>query len=303
MNKKVVIWGYTPHTHTHSYINLGFAKAFSYLDYDVVWCEDSPDYANEDLDDAIVITEVNSCKYLPLVKTSKYFVHNNVDGFYSSGKIQGENIYNLLVYHEEYNWNDNVKNIDNFSWYDDESKTAVIMWATDLLPHEIDQNEVVLYDDSKKNVNYVGSISNNYIQSMSSICKSNNRVFNNYGGYSGIRNNDNNGFMTDEENINLMRESYLNFDLRTEQHKNNGYIPCRIFKSMSYGCWIGTNSIKMNKFLGDRITTEDNLDELYVKTELALQSATKQILVDNQEYIKSNHTYLNRVQSLLSILN
>lgn len=303
MYNKVIIWGYPPHTHTHSYINLGFAKAFSHLDYDVVWCEDSIEYSNEDLNNAIIITEVNSCKYLPIKNTSKYFVHNNVDGFYPSGKIQGENIYNLLVYHEEYNWNDNVKSIDDFSWYDDNSKTAVIMWATDLLPNEIDKNDVILYDDSKKNVNYVGSISTDYIQSMISICKSNDKVFQNYGGYSGIRNSNNNGFMTDDENIDLMRQSYLNLDLRPEQHKSNGYIPCRIFKAMSYGCWIGTNSIKMNKFLEGRITTEDNLDKLYTKTELALQNVTKDILIDNQQYVKSNHTYLNRVQSLLNILN
>lgn len=302
MNKKVIIWGYPPHTHTHSYINFGFANAFSYLDYDVVWYEDSPDYSSEDLDDAIVITEVNSCKHLPIVNTSKYFIHNNVDGFHSSGKIEGENIYNLLVYHEEYNWNDNVKNIDEFSWYDADSKTAVIMWATDLLPDEIDNHEVVLYDSSKKSVNYVGTISNEYVKNMSSICQSNNKVFNNYGGYSGIRNSDNNGFMTEDENINFMRDSYLNLDLRPEQHKNNGYISCRIFKSLSYGCWVGTNSIKMNKFFDGRITAVEDLNDLYLQTESSLKNATTEILKDNQEYIKKNHTYLNRVQSLLSVL-
>ena len=302
MDKKIIIWGHPPHTHTHSYINFGFAKAFSHLDYDVTWYEDSPEYSNDDLSDAIVITEVNSCKYLPIVNTSKYFVHNNVDGFQSSGKIEGDNIYNLLVYHEEYNWHDGVKNIDDFSWYDNDNKTAVIMWATDLLPDEIDEQEVVLYDSSKKDINYIGSLSDDYIEKMISISKSNDKKFNNYGGYSGIRNPTNNGFMTDEENINLMKNSYLNLDLRPDQHKNNGYISCRVFKALSYGCWIGTNSTKVNKFFDGRITAIDNLDDLYLETELFLKGATEEILKDNQEYIKKNHTYLNRIQSLLSVL-
>lgn len=301
MNKKVVIWGYPPHTHTHSYINLGFAKAFSYLDYDVTWYGDSPEYESEDLSDSIIITEVNSCNYLPIVNTSKYFVHNNADGFYSSGKIRGDNIWNLLVYHEQYNWNDNVKNIDDYSWYDQDTKTAVIMWGTDLLPDEIDNQEEICFDQNKSSINYIGSLSRDYISKMNLICNKNGKKFINYGGYSGVRSKTNNGFMSDEDNINLMKNSYLNFDLRPQQHLENGYIPCRIFKSLSYGCWIGTNSTKINKFFEGRITTVEELDELYLTTEDALKNISKDILADNKEYVKKNHTYLNRIESILSV--
>lgn len=302
MSKKVVIWGHPPHTHTHSYINYGFAKAFAQLDYDVIWYEDSEDYVKESLEDSIVITEVNSCNYLPIVSSSKYFIHNNADGFYSSGRIDGDNIYNLLVYHEEYNWNNNVVKNGEFSWYDNDSKSVVIMWATDLLPIEIENNSVVMYDSRKKDVNYIGSISNDYSKAMKSICQLNNKQFVNYGGYSGLKNSKNNGFMTNSENIDLMRQSYLNFDLRPEQHKDNGYISCRIFKAMSYGCWIGTNSIKMNKFLDGRITVVENLTDLYNETEKTSMKNTEEVLKDNQNYVKTNHTYLNRVHSLLSVL-
>ena len=62
MTKKIVIWGYPPDTHTHSYIH--GLKAFSYLDYDVVWCDDDPDYADE-VKDSIVLTEKNCMSHLP----------------------------------------------------------------------------------------------------------------------------------------------------------------------------------------------------------------------------------------------
>lgn len=302
MSKKVVIWGYPPHTHTHSYINLGFAKGFSYLDYDVVWYDDSEEYSGEDLSDSIIITESNSCKHLPIIESSKYFIHNNIDGFYSSGKFEGDNIYNLLVYHEQYNWNDDVKNIDDYSWYHLETKTAVIMWGTDLLPDEIDEQDQVLFDPLRNGINYVGSLSRDYINEMNSVCNSHGKNFINYGGYSGVRNKKNNGFMDNDQNIDLMKSSYLNFDLRPKQHIDNGYIPCRIFKAMSYGCWVGTNSVKMNKFFDGRITAVENLNDLYIETEKATQKATLEILKDNQEFIKQNHTYVNRAQSLLSIL-
>lgn len=302
MNKKIIIWGYPPHTHTHSYINFGFAKAFSHLDYDVIWYEDSPEYASENLSDSIIITEVNSCNYLPIISSSKYFVHNNSDGFYSSGKILGDNVWNLLVYHEDYNWNSDIKKVDNYSWYDDSTKTAVIMWATDLLPDEIDENDEVSFDETKTNINYVGSLSQNYINEMKLVCSKNGKNFINYGGYSGIQTKSNNRFVGDEDNMNLMRDSYLNFDLRPDQHVKNGYIPCRIFKALSYGCWIGTNSIKMNKFFEGRITAVEDFNELYLSTEEALKNISKSVLFDNKEYIKKNHTYLNRAKILLSIL-
>jgi hypothetical protein len=302
MNKKVVIWGYPPHTHTHSYIHLGFAKAFSYLDYDVVWYDDSEEYSKEDLSNAIIISENNCSRHLPIDKSSKYFIHNMKDGFYSQSKFDYDNVYNVLVYHEKYNWNDGVKNIDDYSWYHPETKTAVIMWGTDLLPDEIDSQEQILYDDTKDTVNYVGSLSGDYIEKITSVVTSNGKQFVNYGGYSGVRSRENNGFMGDDENIILTKKSYLNFDLRPSQHLDNGYIPCRIFKTLSYGCWTGTNSIKINKFFDGRITTNEDLNNLYSETEETSKNATKEVLKDNQEFIKENHTYLNRINSLLSIL-
>ena len=114
MTKKVVIWGYPPDTHTHSYIHLGFAKAFAYLDYDVVWCDDDSDYADE-VKDSIVITEKNCINHLPIEKSSQYFIHNLADDF---KKHKGDNIHNLLVYHEGYNWGVDWQSIDDWSWYD-----------------------------------------------------------------------------------------------------------------------------------------------------------------------------------------
>lgn len=303
MSNKVVIWGYPPDTHTHSYIHFGFAKAFSEMDYDVTWYEDSPDYSNEDLSDSIVISGYGQCKYLPIDKSSKYFIHNIVDGFYSQDKIEGDNIYNLLVYHENYNWNDDISNIDEYSWYDDKTKTVVIMWGTDLLPEEIDEQNEVLYDPDKKNVNYIGSLNPNDCSSLVNVVRSNKKEFVNYGGYSGIKSKSTGlRFLTDQELISLTKESYLNFDIRSQSHVDNGFIPCRIFKNLSYGCWTGTNSEKISKFFDKRITCNSNLSELYYQTEEDVRNATLEIIRDNMNYIKNNHTYINRVNTLIKIL-
>ena len=292
MTKKVVIWGYPPDTHTHSYIHLGFAKAFSQLDYDVVWYDDDEEYSDEDLSDAIIITENNCRKFLPIEKSSQYFIHNLSDGFHEH---EGDNIHNLLVYHENYNWGD-WQMVDDHTWYDPKTKTIVIMWATDLLPGEIEEKEPVVYKSERTDINYVGTLSKDYLHDFSSIVNSKEKRFIVSGGYTDGK------FVDNKKSIKLMRESYLNFDLRPECHLSNGYVPCRIFKTMSYGCWVGANSEKILNFFDGRITACNNLEELYLKTEEDSKKATKDILRDNQNYIKENHTYINRAKSLLAVL-
>jgi hypothetical protein len=303
MKKKIVIWGHLPDTHTHSYIHLGFAKAFGHLDYDVIWYDDSPEYSEEDISNSIVISEINCCRYMPINKTSKYFIHNIVDGFENQNKFEGENIHNLLVYHKNYNWNDNIIDNGDYSWFDSKTKTLVLMWATDLLPNEIDLTSEILLDNDKKYINYIGTLGSEYSKDFINIVNSNHKLFKNYGGYTGEKSLDTSlGFMSGNNLIKLTQDSYLNFDIRPQCHIENGYIPCRIFKTMSYGCWIGTNSVKIDNFFEGRITTHSDLKTLYFKTEEDSQKATIEILKDNKNFIKQNHTYVNRVKSILSVL-
>lgn len=295
MSNKVVIWGYPPDTHTHSYIHLGFAKAFAHLDYDVVWYDDSEEYANEDLKDAIVISESNCCKYLPIEKSSQYFIHNITNGFY---EVEGDNIHNLLVYHEKYNWDVDWQFIDDWSWYDSNTKTVVVMWATDLTPDEIDDQDISVFNQERSDINYVGSLDRFNLNKISSVVSSYDKKFLPFGGYG----HSVGGFVDNEKSIQLVKNSYLNFDIRPQCHIDNGYIPCRIFKNMSYGCWTGTNSPKILEFFEGRITACNDFNELYLKTEEDSRKATKDILLDNQDYIKKNHTYINRAKSLLAVL-
>ena len=294
MTKKVVIWGYPPDTHTHSYIHLGFSKAFSYLDYDVVWCDDDPDYADE-VKDSIVLTEKSCTKHLPIDSSSQYFIHNLADDF---EKHEGDNIHNLLVYHEGYNWSVDLQTIDDWSWYDKNTKTTVIMWATDLLPGEVEEKIPVPYDADRTDINYVGSLDGGYLHKFSAVTNSHGKRFIVSGGYSpGSK-----GFVDSKQSVKLVKDSYLNFDFRPECHLKNGYVPCRIFKNMSYGCWTGTNSEKILKFFEGRVTACEDLYELYLKTEEDSKKATKDVLRDNKDYIQKHHTYINRVNSLLSVL-
>lgn len=299
-NQKIVIWGYPLHTHTHSYIHYGFYKAFKSLGYDVYWFNDQE--IEFDFENCIFITEQGCIQHLPVVKTSKYFIHNISSDFKNQIRIDHDQVYNLLVYHENYSWNDSIQQIDEFSWYDSTTKSVVIMWATDLLPQEIDQMHPVLYDNSKTSVNFVGTVQGDNLVKFAHICAEHGKNFYNLGGYTGSSLNNDLHFYDQESSIKELRNSYLSFDIREDSHVNNGYVPCRIFKNISYGLWTGCNSFKLSKFFDSYITIEENLENLYDLLENDLKTCTVEKIQKSMNIVRSNHTYINRIQSLFSIL-
>jgi len=298
--KKFIIWGNALHSHTHSYIHYGFYKALKSLGHEVYWFDDVE--TNFNFENSIIITQSNCIKNLPIISSAKYFIHNICEGFQKQTLIDHDNVYNLLVYHEEYNFPDNLQSLDDYSWYDSETKNVMIMWGTDLLPEEIDNMQPVLYDQSKSDINFIGTIQGENAINFAHICADHGKNFYNLGGYTGSSQNDNSQFYDNSESVNSLRKSYLSFDIREEQHLRNGYVPCRVFKNISYGMWTGSNSTKIKKFFNGHLTINNNLSELYDDLVSDYSSCTEERIRNSMNYVRDNHTYLNRVQSLLSVL-
>ena len=84
-------------------------------------------------------------------------------------------------------------------------------------------------------------------------------------------------------------------------HKLIGYIPCRIFKNISYGQLGITNSKAVRDLFDGNVIYSDNEEELL---ELSLPHIKNINLIKNQmDYVKENHTYINRVNSILKVYN
>jgi hypothetical protein len=300
MKPKILIWGHTlKDGHTHSFIHYGFYKAFLHLGYDVRWLPNRKENSNIDLNEAIVISEHQEISHLPIQDNTKYFIHNIKQDI---EKVENENIHNFLIYHEEYDKWDNVKKIDDFFWFDEETKTPIIIWATDLLPHEIDNMTPVLYDNNKTDVNFVGTVQGKNLVTFAHICANKGKNFYNFGGYTGIPQDDSSKFFDNTKSIDVVRNSYISFDIRESQHCRNSYISCRIFKNISYGLWTGTNSSKMSNFFEEHLTIESNLDRLYDRIVFDYSKCTENKIRNSMNYVKENHTYINRINSLLSVV-
>ena len=335
---KVVIWGYPLHSHTHSYIHYGWYRAFKHLGYETYWFNDN-DYPNDFVFKKILfITEGYADKKIQLDASNIYCVHMciNPEKYVSDG-VNARCIdirYNVKSIKDcNYNYsldeeirNNIAKQISSVSYYQKlhdnsgiscsnnkklEYEAFYTAWATDLLPHEFNESDI---DIKKENsIYWVGSIGQgNYLNILKfkQSCDTHKPKIN------FIYNDPWKTPLDHNKCKELMQKSYITPDIRGsgdkhkiangetgDCHKDTGYLPCRIFKAISYGCLGITNS----KAVRD-LFINDDIDIIYSDNESELlklgndKKNDKDLIKKQMNYVKDNHTYINRINDLLSII-
>jgi hypothetical protein len=327
--KKIIIWGHPLHSHTHSYIHGGFKKGFEHMGHKVHWFSDNDHPNQDDFDygDCLFITEGYDDKNIPLVESSTYFVHCCPNPYkYLDGGVRLIDIrYNVkeindvnysYVFSEQdpqklgpceyYQKNASTDELA-FKWRKDrrEYEAIYLSWATDLLPHEFNFEDMKIPRQRKSY--YVGSISSaniNQIQPFARACAS--------AGVEFIHSDPWHNPLSWEENKRLVQESYVAPDIRGVglgddnpdtgcNHLKTGYIPCRVFKNISYGQVGMTNSKIVSDLFDGDIVYNSNTYDLFFDTEANIDNYP---LIEHQmNVVKDNHTYLNRCDSILRVYN
>jgi hypothetical protein len=255
------------------------------LGYDVFWFDHTDDVSGFDFSNCIFFTEDQVKQGMPLRNDCKYIAHHISPSFFD-GIDHVLNLGNYIVDVEKF---DKVK---DQTYFDFKTKTLYQCWATDLLPDEIDEKDYCKFDESKEYVHYIGSLYEEgleFAQEFGSILQDQNKQLRLYRGVS------------DEENRELIRDSFLCPDFRNYHHIKVGYIPCRIFKTISYGQVVGTNSINVKRVFGDYVVFGSNPQDLY-QNMLDSLSAKKVYMPQAMLFIKNNHTYVNRVNTIMEVL-
>lgn len=297
MKKKVIIWGYKLHTHTHSYVHNGYYKAFKKMGYETYWFDDRDNISGFDFENCIFLTIGTQENNIPLNKSSFYILHHIKDmtkylqsgvnyinlGNYLSGCDDG-----ISVNHPE---NNVVKIGGECCYWDEKTRTIYQPWGTDLTPDEISLDYAMKYNQSNDIINFVGTIGENgsQVRLFQRSLPSNKRL----------------NIVTtisDEENFSFVRNSLISFDIRNDWHVECGYLPCRIFKNISYGRLTGTNSPNVKKIFGDYVVFEQDLSKLYYKIMEAEEKISLKQIKDGIKYVKENHTYINRINNILNLM-
>jgi hypothetical protein len=186
-----------------------------------------------------------------------------------------------------------------------EEKTLYIHWMTNLLPYEIDYNikHFIEYKDRRRVSAWVGTYVRcprygNYdeIHPFEEESAKSGIPFIKGGLYSGK-------VMTDEENQDLVSGSYLAPAINGFWQRDNGYIPCRIFKNISYGHISGTNSIHVSKLFQDKIPYNKDTVQLFHDMRKSVEAKdAKEKTIALMEMVRDKFTYVNLIEYILGFM-
>lgn len=295
MFSKIVIWGHKLHSHTTSYVFNGFYRGFKYLGYEVHWFDDKDNITGIDFTNCLFITEERGDKGIPKLKDSYYVLHNCNKSQYTN-IIPENHILTIQVYTNTMDKGAKpIKNSIYESYIPPPHNIIFMPWATDLLPEEIN-NVISRLDDierneSKKVINFVGMILGHWYE-LKDECSKHGIEFRECGGFSG-RN------VSMEKNIELIQQSYVSPALQEKWQVDNGYIPCRIFKNISYGKIGGTNNPTVYELFNKEIPYNSNIRQLFYNEVDYKKNLTREKKIKLMEFVRDNHTYINRINNIL----
>lgn len=297
--KKMIIWGHKLHSHTHSYIHNAWFKFFNYLEIETLWLDNNDDISSLNFDNCLFFTEGQVDKNIPINNNSYYVLHNCLTHKYqelvAKKRVLIIHVFNNIV-RDKLNF-DNFNNLKNH-YYLPDNIILILPWATDLTPEEINDNiEKFDKNNFENKANFIGSIwedkSNkdfSNIQQMKEFresCEKNEIEFSHYRSVS------------IEENIRLIQTNKYCPSIQGKWQCDHGYIPCRIFKNISYGGLAITNNKEVYNLFDEKIIFNENISELIDDTDKYYNEHDNNFFKDLMINVRDNHTYLNRINSYL----
>lgn len=301
--KKVIIWGHKQ-GHTHSWVHASFHKAFKHLGYDTYWFDDADMHTGIlekfDFADSLFLTEGQVDSELPVRGDCKYILHNcNLKKYESTLK----NCLNLQVYSTPRTSDSNVEKVDDFTYYQPEpshhdgcdNRTLFMPWATNLLPHEFPERTISMVREARtREVHWVGSVTDGYQGNGIELVKLDSSLKELGVDIQVSR-------VDDETHMDLVMKSYVAPAVQGAWQVDVGYIPCRVFKNVSYGKIPFTNSPTVDALFEGRIPYAPTADmkELIQKTVWLEETISEEKYQELINFVKTKHTYLNRIELLL----
>jgi hypothetical protein len=290
---KWVIWGFRNNWHTHTYIHAAFYRAMQHMGKTVLWM-DEPN-SSVDFSNTLFLTENDVCLNIPRRNDCFYANYNGGDPKcrqYFAGFPQ---LHYAAIYHARAMVPYKVDISPDATWLP--PCGMEMRWATDLLPHEIEANKPLArtFVPESNVVYWVGTYERNHnwdtVKPFADECQRNGVTFRPIGGYSGTPP------VSMEENIRLIRESRFAPTIPAGCQMD-GYVPCRIFKNISYGRMGVTNSKHVNAVFGNRLIFDPDSQHLFHTAQEQLPSVPIKLLHDLMDDVAAHHTYINRTNEI-----
>jgi hypothetical protein len=292
--KQVVVWGHKLYGNTYAYIQDGFFKAFNFLGYKTLWLDNNDDISSINFSQTLFITEGQVDTNMPLRSDCFYILHNPDLAKYAS--IPKEHIVILQTYTRHVIDVHKATLLNNHSLIYYKDNTIFMPYPTNLLPHEINTNIGKLLHDNvntKNEVIFAGSY-DHYWGEVLDFCNKNGIEFKHF--YN----------IPVEQNVTLVQESIISPVVLSEWQLANDYIPCRIFKNISYGKMGVTDSRFIYELFDKKIIHDSNKSVMMAKAlefeKLPRDEKNKRV-IELMDCVRDKHTYLNRIDDIFWFFN
>jgi hypothetical protein len=300
--KRIVIWGLRKKWHTHRFIHKAFYENAKKLGYNVIWVEDekkNQKYIKPG--DLIISAEVQGKMVPEKLKLEDYNIPIRDDVWYClhnyknifKDQLNTKNFINLQVYSDIILNIRDIEKHDSLAYFDKKTRTLYQPWGTDLLPEEFKKP---VFNDNRF-IFWVGSIwndKNNHgnIEEINEL-----KVALSEAGLKFI----NLRFIPDWLNIFLIRISKIAPAIAGKHQVEVNYLPCRMFKNISYGQLGITNVKKFKDILGDSFIEGNSIKEI-IRNSLALSREEYIAKVKAHQEIIKNYTYKNSLDRIIAFL-
>jgi hypothetical protein len=323
-HSKIIIWGAKFDTgHTHAFVHDAIVRAAKYIGYPVYWLDNRDNLPESFFDNSLIISEqwlvfkTNISNKLPLRPTSTYIIHYLGNKGFVEGNPGAEmylgKVGKLIDYRFACNWgvdgiedknyayffnkNNYTKINDGTSFFEYNKNYNIFysIWATDLLPNEINFDLRLTPFKTPLYSFFGGTIREDNKEMFTPFINECNKNKINF-----IYNSPWENPLNIEQMKDAVIHSYLPLDVRPKNHLANGYISCRSIKNISYGALCLTNSKETYNFFEEQVAfAENSADLFYIAKEMQNNIKTKDLILNQMKRIKEKHTYVNRLQDMI----
>ena len=301
--RKVVIWGLRRQWHSHRFIHQGFFETFKALGIPVVWTDFASDPGIIEAGDFVITSNVygrgtRGNPLAPLKDGAYYcfhgFGHSGYDGNDRQPRHEIDRKYslNLEVFLNKARaasdqW-------DTVTYFDKPSKTLHQPWGTNLLeerfrPPVISRSPFVFW---------VGAIWNNALNqgNRAEIDELRSALRHRSLRFVHLK------FIPDCVSIAAIRASRVAPAIAGRWQVENSYLPCRMFKNISYGQLGVSNVPEFSGLYQDCTISGRSVSDL-VENALSLSNRDVVELVEAQQKITRRHTYVHKIRNIFRAMS
>lgn len=280
MFNRLVVWGGRTGLESHRWIQRHFHQTAAKIGVPTVWVNDDTTFLLQPGDTVIAADVWN--KYLYYKPGVDYVLHNFSQDHPVMQQVDERNLLRLQVW----TYDAFGEEWDTCRQFSKEGGVLFQPWGTDLLAEEFLDP---IFNPMSREAVFVGAIwgdirtgielgNESAIDDLKAVLREHGLTFRHL------------THVSDQENVDAVRSGRLAPAIAGGWQVQHGYIPCRVFKNVSYGTAMFTNVPQVNMMFGDAAVKGAAIGEL-ISNVLRMRRADYENLVRAQQRVAARYSY------------